>query len=224
MCNRYRTDKTNEALAEALAEWREAEWDDQPGRNTPEPYEMFPNTPGRIVTINDGRLKTSEALWGMPSPAKALVTKTGKPMAHDPGVTNVRNTSSPHWRRWLGTEKRCLVPFTRFCEPDQVGRTYKDKWFVFADGRELAFFAGVRDTLTRQIRAKDPEPTSGEFYAFLTTDANSEVVTYHERAMPVILTNWGECERWLTSEWGDVQDLQRPLPDGTLRLVEATDN
>jgi putative SOS response-associated peptidase YedK len=221
MCNRYRTDKTNEALAEALAEWREAEWDDQPGRNTPEPYEMFPNTPGRIVTLENGRLKIGEALWGMPTPEEHLVTPRGKKMAHDPGITNVRNTFAPHWEQWLGVENRCLVPFTRFCEPDQVGRTFKDKWFVFSDGRELAFFAGVRDNLSRQIKAKDPEPTTGEFYAFLTTKANREVAQYHSKAMPVILTNWGECERWLTGHWFDVKDLQRPLQDGTLKLDES---
>jgi hypothetical protein len=34
---------------------------------------------------------------GMPSPAFALKGRTA-----DPGVTNVRDTSSPHWRRWLG--------------------------------------------------------------------------------------------------------------------------
>jgi putative SOS response-associated peptidase YedK len=35
----------------------------------------------------------------------------------DPDVTNVRNTSSPHWRRWLSPEHRCLVPLTAFSEP-----------------------------------------------------------------------------------------------------------
>jgi putative SOS response-associated peptidase YedK len=26
----------------------------------------------------------------------------------DPGVTNVRNVTLPHWRRWQGVENRCL--------------------------------------------------------------------------------------------------------------------
>jgi putative SOS response-associated peptidase YedK len=29
-----------------------------------------------------------------------------------PPVTNIRNTSSPHWRVWLKPENRYLVPFT----------------------------------------------------------------------------------------------------------------
>jgi len=37
------------------------------------------------------------ARWGMPSPTFAL-----KGHKTDSGVTNVRNTASPHWRRWLG--------------------------------------------------------------------------------------------------------------------------
>ena len=28
----------------------------------------------------------------------------------DPGVTNIRNVKSSHWRRWLGVESRCIVP------------------------------------------------------------------------------------------------------------------
>lgn len=35
-------------------------------------------------------------------------------MERDSGVTNIRNTSSKHWTRWLGVENRCVVPFTSF--------------------------------------------------------------------------------------------------------------
>lgn len=41
-------------------------------------------------------------------------------MEPDKGVTNVRNTDSSHWRRWLAPEHRCLVPMNAFAEPDQV--------------------------------------------------------------------------------------------------------
>ena len=51
------------------------------------------------------------ARWGMPSPAFAL-----KRCASDAGVTNVRNTASPQWRRWLGVKNRCVIPFTSFSE------------------------------------------------------------------------------------------------------------
>jgi putative SOS response-associated peptidase YedK len=31
-------------------------------------------------------------------------------------VTNIRNTSSLHWRGWLKPENRCLVPVNSFAE------------------------------------------------------------------------------------------------------------
>lgn len=217
MCNRYRTDKANAALFEAFQDWHEREQFDEHGRNTPTPFEMFPNTPGRVFTAADGVLRISEPLWGMPTPPQYLKTKTGKPMAYDPGVTNIRNTSSPHWRRWTGVDKRCLVPFTSFCE--NAPGTHEPTWFAFADGRPLAFFAGVRDDLTRQIKAKDPEPTTGEFFAFLTTDPNKEVKPIHPKAMPVILTEPDELGAWLTAPWEIAKELQRPLPDGSLTIV-----
>jgi hypothetical protein len=38
--------------------------------------------------------------WGMPP----------QPRTGGPPVTNIRNTSSPHWRGRLTPENRCLVP------------------------------------------------------------------------------------------------------------------
>jgi putative SOS response-associated peptidase YedK len=52
-----------------------------------------------LVRVADGEREMAMARWGMPSPQFALKGKTT-----DPGVTNVRNTASPHWRRWLGPE------------------------------------------------------------------------------------------------------------------------
>jgi putative SOS response-associated peptidase YedK len=35
-------------------------------------------------------------------------------------VTNIRNANSPHWRRWLRSEARCLVPVNSFSEYNDV--------------------------------------------------------------------------------------------------------
>src|SRR6185312_10342076 len=79
------------------------------------------------------------ARWGMPSPVFALNGKKS-----DPGVTNVRNAASPHWRRWLGVESRCVVPFTSFAEPDpQPDGTRPPAWFALDESRPLACFAGI---------------------------------------------------------------------------------
>jgi putative SOS response-associated peptidase YedK len=79
--------------------------------------------------------------WGMPSP----------PRTGGPPVTNIRNTSSPHWRMWLKPENRCLVPFNSFAEyaPEPNPETKKKDvvWFALNDERPLFAFGGPLDDL-----------------------------------------------------------------------------
>ncbi|MFN0191853.1 MAG: transposase [Aestuariivirga sp.] len=71
----------------------------------------------------------------MPSPAFALKGRNS-----DPGVTNVRNTASPHWRRWLDVDNRCVVPFTSFSENEALpDGTKPPVWFAFDETRLLVF-------------------------------------------------------------------------------------
>ncbi len=71
---------------------------------------IFPDYSAPIVrNAPDGLRELRKARWGMPSPVFALKGRNS-----DPGVTNVRNVSSPHWRRWLGVESRCVVSLTSF--------------------------------------------------------------------------------------------------------------
>jgi putative SOS response-associated peptidase YedK len=67
----------------------------------------------------------------MPSPVFTLKGRNS-----DPGVTNVRNVSSPHWRRWLGVESRCVTK-----------------------ARPLAFFAGIwtRWKSVRKVKVGETE-------------------------------------------------------------------
>ena len=100
---------------------------------------IFPDYPAPIVRSGPDGRELAMARWGMPSPRHALEGKRT-----DPGVTNIRNVASPHWRRWLGPENRCLVPFTSFSEHEALpnGRRLP-VWFALGDDRPLAFFAGV---------------------------------------------------------------------------------
>ena len=61
--------------------------------------------------------------------------------------------------------------------------------------------------------------TTNDIFAFLTTEPNAEVGTIHPKAMPVILTTPAELETWMTAPSDEALKLQRPLPDGTLRIV-----
>ena len=60
---------------------------------------VFPDYPAPVIRNTDADREMTTMRWGMPPP------RTG-----GPPVTNVRNTSSPHWRGWLKPENRCLVP------------------------------------------------------------------------------------------------------------------
>jgi hypothetical protein len=56
-------------------------------------------------------------------------------------------------------------------------------------------------------------------FGFLTTEANAVVAPIHAKAMPVILTQPAEVDRWLEADTSDALALQRPLPDDALRIV-----
>ena len=133
---------------------------------------MFPDYSAPIVrTASDGVRELAMARWGMPSPAFALKGKKT-----DPGVTNVRNTKSAHWRRWLGPENRCLVPFTSFSEPEpQPDGKRPPAWFALSEDRPLAFFAGIWVGGWKSVRKVKEGEVEADLFAFLTTEPNAEV-------------------------------------------------
>ena len=67
-------------------------------------------------------------------------------------------------------------------------------------------------------KAKEGKVTA-DLIGFLTSAPNAEVAAIHQKAMPVILTKPAELETWLDATWGEAKGLQRPLPDGSLRVV-----
>ena len=209
MCNLYSLTKGQQAIREFARAMR-----DTAGNLPPLPG-VFPDYSVPIVrNAPDGVRELSMARWGLPSPIFALKGRNS-----DPGVTNVRNVASPHWRRWLGVENRCIVPFTSFSENEALADgSHPSVWFALDESRPLAFFAGVWTRWTSVRKVKEGE-TTNDLFAFLTTEPNADVAPIHPKAMPVILTTPEEIETWMSASSAVALKLQRPLPDGALRIV-----
>ena len=183
--------------------------------NKPPQYGVYPDYEAGVVRMENGERIIANARWGLPSPAFALKGRNS-----DPGITNVRNTESPHWRRWLGPENRCLVPFTSFAEPETIDDGKKQNaWFALDESRPIAFFAGIWVPQWKSIRKVKEGETVNDLFAFLTTTPNKEVAVIHPKAMPVILTKPEEWETWLHAARDKALELQRPLPNNSLVIV-----
>jgi putative SOS response-associated peptidase YedK len=212
MCNLYSLTKGQQAIIELARAMR-----DMTGNLPPLPG-IFPDMPGPVVRNEAGERRLAMGRWGMPTPFYAL-----KGRNCDPGVTNIRNAASSHWRRWLGVDNRCVVPFTSFAEYEVLPDGKRQPiWFAADAGRPLRFFAGIWTRWTSIRKVKEGE-TSNDLFAFLTTDPNQEVGAVHPKAMPVVLTAGSDVETWLTAPWPDAMRLQRPLPDGSLVVVRRGD-
>jgi putative SOS response-associated peptidase YedK len=94
MCNLYSITTSQDAIRRLFGVAS-----DSAGNLPPMPG-VFPDYPAPVVR-NDGTEREMVMMrWGMPPPLRTP----------GPPVTNIRNTTSPHWLGWLKPENRCLVP------------------------------------------------------------------------------------------------------------------
>lgn len=209
MCNKY----TIEVLFDEL--WRRSKATrDITNRANPS-QEAYPDRVAPVVrNTPDGEREIANLTWGMPSPS--FVTK-GKP---DYGVTNIRNVESPHWRRWLDVQNRCLVPWTAFIEWEDTKPKKTERQFVIDPSKPLAFFAGIW-TPWKGERGSQKNPRAGEheLFGFLTCEANAVVKPIHAKAMPVLLTSEADIDLWMTAEWDLAKVLQRPYPKEAMAVL-----
>lgn len=206
MCNLYNHTTALEAMRQIFTDL-----DNMAGNI--ESGDVYPDRMAPIITQDGGRHVLRRARWGLPSP-KQFHSKSGI----DRGVTNVRNTTSPHWRRWLSPENRCLVPFERFAEP-RAGKGAGNAWFKIVS-EQPAFFAGIWVPEWRSIRKLKDGETTDDLFAFLTCEPNDVVAPIHPKAMPVILTEPFALQDWLCEPWSDAKKLHRPLRSDLLTLEE----
>ena len=203
MCNLYEYELQEWEIAHLIEHYRLL------GTNWTEAMKVYPNRPGAVVVGRAGERVVVDMLWGL------------TPWGKGTWLTNFRNPHLKTWKPLIDKKaQRCVVPATRFAEPDRnISKPVQWRWFA-RPNRKPFLFAGVW-TKWSGDRGTKKVPNVGEhlLYSFMTTDPNAIVEPIHDEAMPVILTTPAEVEQWLRGTAAEALALQKPAANDVIELV-----
>lgn len=199
MCNLYTVRKTAEEVARYFGVANPVK------SNAPD--EVYPGTPGMVITEHDGAREMRSMTWGFPLRLKTMKTDA-KPIP----VNNIADLTKA---MWVGVARkqqwRCLIPVTHFAEPEGPKGKKTRTWFSLPD--EPVFAWGGLWRMSDEW---------GPVYSGAMTAANEAVSPVHDR-MPVILHR-DDYERWMT---GTLEDLlafqQRVYPPELMEMERTSD-
>lgn len=169
------------------------------------PEEVYPGTPGMVVTENERGRELRSMVWGFPLRLKGM-----KPEAKPKPVNNIADLTKP---MWIGLARkpqwRCLIPVTGFAEAEGEKGRMTRTWFSHK-GDAIFAWAGL-------WRVSDEW---GPVYSGVMTDANEAIAPVHNR-MPVLLHR-EDYERWLHGTLDDALAFQRRTFPSELVVTEKT--
>jgi putative SOS response-associated peptidase YedK len=185
MCNLYSVRTSRAALARKfmLSDNRMASFEPLPA--------IFPGHMAPLIKQSaDGERELVIRSWGFVLLRDGYAPKR---------VTNTRDdkVSTRFWKDSF-VSRRCLVPATAFCEPDE-GKPARWHWFALQadEPRPLFAFPGI------YCQWKGPIKKAGgnvdiEVFSFMTTLPNSLTITINHERSPVLLTDETQFSTWLT--------------------------
>jgi putative SOS response-associated peptidase YedK len=212
MCNLYSMTRATQAIGDLFRVPRNRlmQFDPLPA--------IFPGHAAPVVRrAEDGEREMASMSWGF------VLVQPGKAPRR---VTNTRDdkVSSRFWRTSL-EQRRCLVPATSFCEPnDGRGPGERATWHWFAlvgdEPRPLFAFAGLWQRWRGPIK-KDGPNVELDVYSFMTTEPNGATASINHERSPVLLATDEARDTWLTGSTAEALALARPIDGTWLRIVRA---
>jgi putative SOS response-associated peptidase YedK len=208
MCNLYSIRTSRAALARRfmVSDNRMAAFDPLPA--------IFPGHMAPIIKQSaDGERELVMRSWGFVLLRDGYAPKR---------VTNTRD-DKVQTRFWKDSfeSRRCLVPATAFCEPDE-GKPAKWHWFALKAGEQRPLFAfpGIYRQWKGPIK-KQGLNVDIEVFSFMTTLPNSLTSRINHERSPVLLTEEDEFSTWLTGTPMEAFGLIRSSDANSMHIVQS---